>query len=136
MDLSRIRWLFALLGAVLVEVVLIAAAIAWVTIYSYLIRPGLTLADYQAYAEQASPWVSVIAGLPVFFLAGRWVGGRTAASALPTAIAMFGIYLLGDLTILLLAKPPVGIWMIGGLGYLAKLLGCWLGARSRGGAGG
>ncbi|MDQ0463091.1 hypothetical protein QO010_000839 [Caulobacter ginsengisoli] len=127
MELSRVRWIYAVLGAVLAEVALIAAAILWVTLYSYVIRPGLTLADYQTYAEQASPWVSVIAGLPVFFLAGRWARGRE------TAIALFAIYLLADLAILLSASPPTTILLIGALGYLVKALGCWLGARSRGG---
>lgn len=131
MNLSRVRWISALVGAVLAEVAVIAAAFAWVTVYSYLIRPGLTLSDYEAYAEQASPWVSVIAGLPVFFLAARWAGGREPNSALPTAVALFGIYLVGDLAILLVSGPSVTVLLIGALGYLTKLLGCWLGARSR-----
>ncbi len=131
MDLSRIRWIAALLGAVLAEITLIAAAFGWVTIYSYLIRPGLTVADYELYAQHAAPWVTVIGGLPVFFLAGRWAGGRAADQVMPTAIALFGIYLLGDLAVLLPTKPPMAILAIGTLGYVVKALGCWLGARAR-----
>ena len=69
-----IRWGAALGGMLLAEVAQIAAAFAWVALYSYLIHPGETPAFYQRYAELAGPWVSVLAGTPIFYLVCRWIG--------------------------------------------------------------
>jgi hypothetical protein len=80
----------------------IAAAIAWVAFYSYLIHPGETPAFYERYAQVASPWVSVVVGFPIFYLLCRWIGSRVgAAAAWPTAMAVFGLYVGADLAIVL-----------------------------------
>ena len=58
------------------EIVMIAAAFAWVAIYSHVLRPGQSLATYQAYAREASPIVSLVVGIPAFFAAGIWLRKR------------------------------------------------------------
>lgn len=109
----------------------IAAAFGWVAIYSYLIHPGETPAFYQRYAEVASPWVSVVAGGPIFYLICRWIGSRVRARAWPTAMALFGFYVLLDLAIVLSMGVPssrfVGILIAS---YSIKFLACHFGGRS------
>src|SRR5688500_15164831 len=61
MRMRDIRWGAAIGGMLVAEVAQIAAAFAWVALYSYLVHPGETPAFYQRYAEVAGPWVSVLA---------------------------------------------------------------------------
>jgi len=115
----------------LAEVAQIAAAFAWVALYSYLIHPGETPAFYQRYAELAGPWVSVLAGTPIFYLVCRWIGAGIPARAWPTAMALFGFFVLLDLPLTLSAgapSPRLAGFMAAS--YLLKLLACHLADRS------
>jgi hypothetical protein len=115
----------------LAEVAQIAAAFAWVALYSYLIHPGETPAFYQRYAELTGPWVSVLAGTPIFYLVCRWIGARIPARAWPTAMALFGFFVLLDLPLALSAGTPSP--RLAGFiaaSYLLKLLACHLAGRS------
>jgi hypothetical protein len=71
-----IRWGAALGGMLVAEVAQIAAAFVWVVLYSYLVHPGETPAFYQSYAQVSGPWVSLLAGTPIFYLTCRWIGSR------------------------------------------------------------
>jgi hypothetical protein len=130
MRLRDIAWGAAIGGMLLVEVAQIAAAVAWVAFYSYLIHPGETPAFYQRYAEVASPWVSVLAGPPIFYLICRWIVSRTPARAWPTAMALFGFFILIDLTLVFSAGVPSSR-LAGFLcaSYLLKFLACHLAGR-------
>jgi len=131
MKARDIRWGAALGGALGSEVVMIVAAFAWVAIYSYLIHPGESAAFYQTYAIRASPWVAVVVGVPVFYLACRWIGARSPSRAWPTAMAIFGIYLALDLPLTLSGGGENPTLTPGFLAanYLLKLLACHLGGR-------
>lgn len=124
---DRVRWILALSGALAAEVVLIAAAFAWVAIYSYVVHPGETAAFYQRYALKSGPWVSILMGIPVFSFACRWI-----ARAGPTAMALFGIYLVLDVALLTLLagdNPNLTFWHVAA-SYLSKFLACHFGVRS------
>ena len=130
MRMRDIRWGAALGGMLLAEVAQIAAAFAWVALYSYLVHPGETAAYYQRYAEASGPWVSIVAGTPIFYLVCRWIGSRDPARAWPTAMALFGLFVLLDLPLALLAGAP-SPQLVGFLAasYLLKLLACHLAGR-------
>ena len=83
----KISWGRAGAGALIAEITQIAAAFGWVAIYSYLINPGQPMATYQAHAQASGPWVSILAGTPIFYAASRWI-----ARSRPTALALFGIF--------------------------------------------
>lgn len=122
----KIRWGRAFAGALAAEIAQIAAAFVWVAIYSYLINPGQPLATYEAHAQASGPWVSVLAGAPIFYAASRWI-----ARSLPTALALFAIFFVIDGALLVsmtenwTGAPVVLI----GLSYLTKLGACALGGR-------
>jgi hypothetical protein len=121
MRFSEVRWGRAVGGALACEIVLVPAAVAWVTIYSYLIHPGEQLPFYERYAQVASPWVSLLLGGPVFYAVCRWL-----ARTRPTAIALFAAYLLIEAPIMLSTpNPSVTPWFLA-LNYGIKLLGCIL----------
>ena len=87
----KIRWGRACAGALIAEITQIAAAFGWVAIYSYLINPGQPMATYQAHAQASGPWVSILAGGPIFYAASRWIARST-----PSALALFAIFLVID----------------------------------------
>ena len=128
---SEIRWPAAFGGMLLAEVAQIAAAFAWVAFYSYFIHPGETQEFYERYAQASGPWVSLIAGTPIFYLVCRWIGSRDPARAVPTALALFGFLVVVDFP-LVLAAGALTPRILGFVAssYLLKLLACYLGGRS------
>lgn len=126
---TSIRWGLAVVAALLAQITLIVISIICVAVYSYAIHTGETPEFYSAFAVASGPWVSLIAGGPVFFLIARWIRRRSPSAALSTAMAQSGIYFAIEVTVLLLwpgnaaATLPV---VIGG--YILKLAGAWLGA--------
>lgn len=130
MNRLQIRWGWALAGAVLAEATMVAAAFAWVAFYSMALHPGEAASFYQAYALRAAPWVSVIAGVPIFYGICHWLAARAPPRGWPSALAVFGFYALIE-TAFLLVQGSGGLsvcFMAGNL--LAKLLASWLGGLS------
>ena len=131
MRMKDIRWSAALGGMLVAEIGQIAATFAWVAIYSYLVHPGETQAFYQRHAQAAGPWVSIVAGTPIFYLVCRWIGSRVPSRAWPTAMALFGFFVVVDFALILAAGTPspriIGFVVVS---YLLKLLACHLGGRS------
>jgi hypothetical protein len=122
---QNIHWPRAILGAVLAEAGVVAASFVWVAIYSYVVNPGQPIEVYQQYAQSSAPWVSILAGLPIFFAAARWVARNR-----PSAIAMWAIVFVFDAA--LLAISGIGTlspWVIA-LSYLTKFLASYLGGRN------
>lgn len=120
-----VRWPRAIAGAVVAEAGQIAAAFGWVAFYSHVLNAGQSVAHYQGYAREVAPWVSVIAGVPIFYAAGRWI-----ATNGPSAIALWGVFLLIDGGLLLAAPSdgPLPLAAIA-LSYLTKLAACYAGGR-------
>ena len=106
------------------EITQIAAAFGWVAIYSYLINPGQPLATYQAHAQASGPWVSILAGAPIFYAASRWI-----ARSRPTALALFAIFLGvdGALLVGMMESWTGAPFALIGLSCLTKLWACALG---------
>ena len=131
MRMRDIRWGAALGGMLLAEVGQIAATFAWVALYSYLVHPGETPAFYQSYAQDSGPWVSLLAGTPIFYLVCRWIGSRQPARAWPTAMALFGLFVVLDVPLVFAAgTPSPRIFGFVAASCLLKLLACHLGGRS------
>ncbi|HEX8644643.1 MAG TPA: hypothetical protein VF702_12105 [Allosphingosinicella sp.] len=84
-------------GALLLHVVMIALAVAWVAFYSFALEPGQDQAFYEAYAGSVSPIVSLVAGGPVFYLVA-WRLARRRGNVRASWIAAI-LYLLSDLAI-------------------------------------
>lgn len=125
--MSEVRWAAAVLGALAAEAAQVAAAFAWVAFYSHVIDPGQPLERYQDHAVTSGPWVSIVAGLPIFYLAARWI-----ARGVATAVALFVVFLMIDGTLLVAAGGFGESWEVVGLvvaSWATKLLACHLGGR-------
>jgi hypothetical protein len=126
---TSIRWGLAVVAALLSHITLITLSIICVAVYSYAIHTGESQEFYNAFARTSGPWVSLIAGGPVFFLIARWIRRRAPYAALGTAMAMAAFYLAIEVIVLLLWPGETAgaiPFMIGGM--LLKLVGTWLGA--------
>ena len=129
MPSTTTRWGLAVVAALLAHITLIIISIVCVAVYSYAIHPGETQAFYESFARASGPWVSLIAGGPVFYLFARWIRRRAPSAALRTAMAMAGFYLGIDVSVLLLwPGDDVAVlpFVIGG--FLLKVAGAWFGA--------
>lgn len=133
MTQSAIRWDLAAIATLLAEVTLIGLSILCVAVYSYAIHTGETAEFYNAFAKVSAPWVSLLAGGPVFFLLARWIRRRAPSAALGTAMAMVGLYIAIESTFLVLVPGDISTvlpFAIGG--FVIKAAGAWLGAGGLG----
>jgi hypothetical protein len=127
MSENKIRWGAAAGGAVLAEVLQIAAAFVWVAIYSHVINPDQSIDVYRQHAQASGPWVSIFGGFPIFFGVSRMVTRNV-----PTALAMFAIFLVIDVVLLTVSPGPFTAAFLGlaATSYVTKLLACYLGGRA------
>jgi hypothetical protein len=125
-NIRNIRWAAAIGGALLAEITQIIASVLWVAIYSYALNPGQPITVYEQNAQASAPWVSIIAGFPIFYAASRWI-----ARSLPTALALFGVFLALDIFLILLmgGLAAGAIWWLILLSHATKLLACYLGGQ-------
>jgi hypothetical protein len=121
-----IHWGRALGGALIAQVGQIAATFGWVAVYSHVIHPGQPFEAYQAHAVAAGPWVSILAGAPIFYAASRWI-----ARSQSTALALFAIFVVIDAALLVGMTESWSLVALGlvGLSYFTKLVACALGGR-------
>jgi hypothetical protein len=105
-----------------------------VALYSYFVNPGHDVSVYESHAQVSAPYVSGIFGFIVFFLVARY-WKKKAFENLPKLVILFPlIYVLMDLTIILLAGMARGDeWSSFALIFVmangAKFLGCYLGYK-------
>lgn len=117
-------------AAIGVMVLNVAVSVGVVWVYSALVEPGRPFSHYQAFATAAAPVSSVVAGIPLMFLAGFLLArGRHARAALSAAGAMALLYILVDAAILLAAAAWNGVWGWEALSYASKLLSALAGAK-------
>lgn len=89
-------------AALVVMVVNVAISVLYMVVYSYAIEPGHENAFYQAHARFAAPYSSIIAGIPLMYLAGRWVGrAGPPGQAIASALGVWIVYAIIDLAIVI-----------------------------------
>jgi hypothetical protein len=127
---DHIRWGWAAITAVGLEVAVTLSAFVWVGIYSYLIHPGEELPYYQNHAQFASPIVSVVVGIPVWFFACRWVGRKAGTRAVAMCLSTWLIVPLIDIPLGILGQAKAYDWTMVAISDSTKLVAAYLGARA------
>ena len=127
MTFIRLVWLVGV--ALLVLVANVAASILYMVVYGYVINPGHEKEFYDAHIQVAAPYSSIVAGIPLMFLAGWWVGGWWQGEfAVKSALVIWLTYAVIDVAIVL----AVGItWkdaVLVAVSLLTKLAAVYLGA--------
>ena len=113
--------------AVMVLNVLVSFAVVF--FYSAFVEPGHPEAFYQAFALRAAPISSVVAGVPLMFIAGMLIARRRARRpALIAGAAMALLYIAVDGAILFAAGADM--WTLELLSYSTKLLAAIAGAAA------
>ena len=120
MTLGRVAALAALaLGVMAANV---AMSIVYMVVYSHVIDPRHEKAYYEAHIQIAAPYCSIVAGIPLMFLVGWWVGMRSA-------VIVWLAYAVIDLAIVAAASGLTArILVFIAVSLLTKLAAAYVGA--------
>ena len=131
MTLGRLAWLVGV--ALLVLVLNVAVSILYMVVYGHLIDPGHEEQYYKDHIKVAAPYCSIVAGIPLMFLAGRWVGGWWERDfAVKAALIVWLAYVLIDIGVLLAEGLTARIAVLFAVSFLTKLAAVYLGALVEG----
>lgn len=118
--------------AILVLVVNVAISILYMVVYGHVIDPGHEPNYYNDHIQVAAPYCSIVAGIPLMFLAGWWVAGWwRRAGGVRAALIVWFAYAVIDLAILLAARISLGIALLFIVSFATKLAAANFGARLR-----
>ncbi len=130
MTLGRLAWLAGV--AVLVLVVNVGLSMLYMVVYSYWINPGHAEQYYRDHIKVAAPYCSIVAGVPLMFLAGWWVGGWWEGGgggfAVKAALTVWLIYALIDIGVLLAAGLTARAGVLVTISLVTKLAAVYFGA--------
>lgn len=129
--MDKNRWWLAIPFALGVMIVNVLISILYVIVYSYLIDPGHDEAYYQAHAQVAAPYSSILAGIPLMFLAGRWLGGKfPKGNSVKAALLMWLVYFILDFAIITAAGALAQIAVLFIISFVTKLGAAFIGGIS------
>jgi hypothetical protein len=130
-NFSRIAWLAG--TALLVMVANVVVSILYMIVYSYLIDPGHDQQYYEAHIQAAAPYCSIVAGIPLMFLAGYWLSGWwNGKFAVHSALTVWLVYVLIDFAALAGAGFSYRIAVLFAVSFATKLAAIYVGAVSMG----
>ena len=118
LTVSRIAWLVGV--ALLVMVANVVASILYMVVYSYVIDPGHQKEYYEAHVKIAAPYCSIVAGIPLMFAVGWWLG-------VPAAMVVWLVYALVDGGISVASGLTLKMGVIVAISILTKLVAGYLG---------
>lgn len=125
---GRIAWLVGI--ALVVMIANVAASVLYMVVYGYVIDPGHDQQYYNDHIQVAAPYCSIVAGIPLMFLAGWWVGGWWQGEfATESAIVIWLTYAVIDITIILASGMTSSMAILVAVSILTKLAAVYLGAR-------
>ncbi|MCI0650786.1 MAG: hypothetical protein L0Z55_02760 [Planctomycetes bacterium] len=127
MTLVRLASLIGI--ALLVLVLNVAMSVLYMVVYGHLINPGHPEEYYQEHIKVAGPYCSIVAGIPLMFLAGLWVAGWWEGQiAFKAALAVWLAYAVIDLGVSLAAGMTAKFAIPFTVSILTKLGAVYLGA--------
>jgi hypothetical protein len=126
MTFGRVATLAGLaLGVMAVNV---ALSILYMVVYSYVIDPGHEKAYYEAHIKIAAPYCSIVAGIPLMFVVGWWLGMRPA-------MLVWLVYALVDVAFFAVSGPTSRMGALVAVSLLTKLASAYVGALATSGRG-
>ena len=124
---SRIGWLAGV--AVLVMIANIVISILYMVVYSYVIEPGHDQAYYDAHIQAAAPYCSIVAGIPLMFLAGYWISSWWEGRfAIQSAWVVWLVYFLIDLAAITAVGFTTKIAVLFAVSFITKFAAIYAGA--------
>jgi hypothetical protein len=118
--------------ALLVLIANVAASFIYMVVYSYVIDRGHDEQYYRDHIKVAAPYCSIVAGIPLMFLAGWWAGGWWEGSfAVRAALTVWLAYVLIDITVVVAAGLSTKVAILFAVSFLTKLVAVYWGALTR-----
>ena len=113
-------------------VVNVALSFVYMVVYSHLIDSGHDERYYREHVKVAAPYCSIVAGIPLMFLAGWWIAAWwEVAFAVKAALMVWLIYALIDIAALTAAGLTTRLAVLAAVSLLTKLAAVYLGALAR-----
>ena len=118
--------------ALLVLIANVAASFLYMVVYSYVIDRGHDEQYYRDHIKVAAPYCSIVAGIPLMFLVGWWVGGWWEGSfAARAALIVWLAYVLIDIAVLVAAGLSTKVAILFAVSFFTKLAAVYWGALTR-----
>lgn len=125
------RWWLAVPFAIGVMVVNVLIHVLYMVFYSFVIDPGHDQAYYEEHAMASAPYSSVLAGILLMFLAGRWIGTKfPPQNRIKAALAVWLVYFVIDIAIVTAAGALLTWPLIIAISLVTKFAGAYLGGLS------
>lgn len=133
MNGSKAELWLALPTAIAVGLLNVFLFFLFMVLYGHVINPGHEDSFYQEAANRFGPISSIICGIPLMFLAGRWIGKRVGPQlAVWAALLVWLIYFIVDVSIVAAAGFFTGLFQVVlvAVSFTTKLIAVYLGGRS------
>ena len=110
MTFGRLAWIIG--AAIFILIVNVSLSVVYMVAYGYLVNPGQPDSVYQEHIKIAAPYCSIIFGIPLFYFACRWVGGKWERNfALKSALLVWLVYAMVDLTVIIANFRDLTLWL-------------------------
>jgi hypothetical protein len=122
---SQIRWGRVVAAAVLSEVLVMAAVTATMLTYRFLIAPGRTAAEYDAFTNSANSLVAPLAAGVAAFAAAVWACRKLTSAFVANGILVGAAAVILTGGLFFVARPEDRI--LYGVSYFLRIIGGWIG---------
>ena len=123
--LTGIRWMRVIVAAVLSEAGVIAVLLAAIAIYSSLIAPGMTDAEYQTIGGRVGYYVAPTAGAVTTFLMVLWVGRKLESRYVANGVWVGLVSVILTLGFVFTARPEDRLMY--GVAFVLRIVAGYLG---------
>lgn len=132
MNKERSRLWLALPTAIIVGICNVFAFFLFMVLYGHVINPGHEEQFYQDAASRFGPYASIIAGMPIMYIAGRILRRHLGSRALKIGIAAWCIYLAVDVAIVTALGQILNFLPHILVSFATKLAAMYFGAKTQG----
>lgn len=117
--------------ALMIMIINVGISILYMVVYGHFINPGQPESHYQEHVQIAAPYCSIIAGIPLFYLVGRfltrrWLSPMRVQAAL--GIALF--YSLIDVALLIVTGFQFRLLLIIVISISTKFIAAYFGGKA------
>ena len=121
---TGVRWGRVVVAALLSEVMVIAVLFLVIGAFRFVVAPGLSAAEYDAFNDRASYWVAPFAAGVAAFLSALWAVRKLPSGFMANGIMVGAIAVLISLGFVFTAKPEDRFMYE--VSYLLRLVGGYL----------
>lgn len=127
---SKAKLLLAVPTAIVTGILNVFLFFLFMVLYSYAINPGHDESFYQEAANRFGPISSIICGVPLMYLAGRWIGKRVGSElAITGAVLVWVVYVVLDFAIVAASGVLMSVLPLFAISFATKLAAVYLGGR-------